>query len=67
MRAPGLHAAASATFTLAALEASGVAPPELGGHDPLRALVRLHAAARGGSLEALLALADRHAQVGAGW
>lgn len=43
-----------------------MAPPELGGHDPLRALVRLHAAARGGSLEALLALADRHAQVGAG-
>ncbi|EFJ43476.1 hypothetical protein VOLCADRAFT_96342 [Volvox carteri f. nagariensis] len=61
-RHAGLHAAAAATFQLAALQASGVLPPELLPHDPLGAAVALHQAARAGSLEALMALADRHEQ-----
>ncbi|GFR39916.1 hypothetical protein Agub_g422, partial [Astrephomene gubernaculifera] len=85
-RENGLSAAASATFLLAALQSSGVLPPSLlhpptstpaaagntdpGNPPPASPLQLLHQAARGGSLEALMALAETHAQglevVGAG-
>ncbi len=38
-------------------------PADVMPHDPMAAALALHQAARAGSLEALMALADRHAQV----
>ncbi|GLI60273.1 hypothetical protein VaNZ11_002364 [Volvox africanus] len=61
-RHAGLHTAAAATFQLAALHSSGVVPPDIMPYDPRSAILALHQAARAGSLEALMALADRYAQ-----
>ncbi|GIL59419.1 hypothetical protein Vafri_14097 [Volvox africanus] len=61
-RHAGLHTAAAATFQLAALHSSGVMPPDVMPYDPMSAMLALHQAARAGSLEALMALADRYAQ-----
>ncbi|GIM15934.1 hypothetical protein Vretimale_18588 [Volvox reticuliferus] len=61
-RHAGLHAAAAATFQLAALQASGVMPPDVLPYDPMSAALALHQAARAGSLEALMSLADRYTQ-----